>query len=118
MPVKSTKPKTTTVKTADPETPRSAHLLAALPDPEDLARYEKIVPGSANRILELAERQASSRLKFHKLATIGGFIPILLAGALGGILLLTGSELAGLMIVLADIAACAWLKSSNHNQNQ
>jgi uncharacterized membrane protein len=34
-----------------------------LPPPEQLAQYEQIIPGAANRILTLAERQTNHRME-------------------------------------------------------
>lgn len=90
----------------------------ALPEPEELAKYEKIIPGGAERILELAEQdcrhnrelesrqlETSAKLKFLKhLIT---FLLALGAGALGAALLLAGSELAGLLVIVIDAAALA-----------
>ena len=90
----------------------------ALMSAEELAKYEKIIPGGAERILELAEQQAShaqelenrqletsAKLKFLKhLIT---FLLALGAGALGAALLLAGSELAGLLVIVIDAAALA-----------
>lgn len=87
-----------------------------LPAPEELARYEKVVPGGAERILEMAEKQSMHRREMEDksvTAEIRGtkvkqaltFILALAAGVLGGVLLITGSELAGLMVILVDAAA-------------
>lgn len=85
-----------------------------VPSPSDFAKYEKVVPGGAVRVLEMAEKEAEHRravehktveteLRVQKIGLFMGFILALGAGVLGGALLLQGSELAGLMIVLADI---------------
>lgn len=89
-----------------------------LPEPEVLVKYEKIVPGGAERILELAEQQASHAQKLEsrqletsaKLRLVRQIITFLLAlgtGALGAALLLSGSELAGLLVIVIDAAALA-----------
>ena len=96
----------------------SSTLLPALPAPEELAKYEKIIPGGAERILELAEQQASQHnaLEARRLETSVRttrirqamiFVLALSAALLGGALLLQGSELAGLMIVLIDALSVA-----------
>lgn len=114
MPTKTTSSNRTRVKraTSEPESPvpapRPTDLSSALPQAEELAQYEKVVPGGAARILSLAERQAQSNLRLRRFATVGKFLLALGAGLLGGALLLKGSELAGLLIVLADIAACVY----------
>lgn len=87
-----------------------------LPDPEELARYEKVVPGGAERILEMAEKQSSHRREMEERAVsaeIRGarirqaltFVLALATGILGGVLLIAGSELAGLIVILVDAAA-------------
>ncbi len=89
------------------------NLLADLPDPEDLAKYEKIIPGGAERILEMAELQARhqqevevkaviTKARTANLKQVTFFILALAAGVLGGALMLMGSELAGLIIMLID----------------
>lgn len=97
----------------------------ALPEPEELAKYEKIIPGGAERILELAEQQAahhqevearqletSAKLKLVK--QIITFFLALGAGALGAALLLAGSELAGLLVIVIDAAALAAVSLYGH----
>ncbi|MBI1739603.1 MAG: DUF2335 domain-containing protein [Acidobacteriales bacterium] len=37
-----------------------------LPHPEDLAKYEQVLPGSADRIIRMAERQAEHRQNLEK----------------------------------------------------
>ena len=92
--------------------------LSALPAPEELAKYEKIVPGGAERILELAEHQATHRqeVEARRLETAAKatrarqlitFVLALGVAILGGALLLQGSELAGLMIILIDAISVA-----------
>ena len=89
------------------------NLLVDLPDPEDLAKYEKIIPGGAERILEMAELQARhqqevevkaviTKARTANLKQVTFFILALAAGVLGGALMLMGSELAGLIIMLID----------------
>lgn len=96
-----------------------------LPEPEELAKYEKIIPGGAERVLELAEQQAahhqevearqletSAKLKLVK--HIITFFLALGAGALGAALLLAGSELAGLLVIVIDAAALAAVSLYGH----
>ena len=93
-------------------------LLQTLPAPEELARYEKIIPGGAERILELAEEQTShncaiearrleTSVRTTRIRQAMTFILALSAALLGGALLLQGSELAGLMIILIDAISVA-----------
>ncbi len=90
----------------------------ALMSAEELAKYEKIIPGGAERILELAEQQASHAQELEnrqletsaKLKLVRQVITFFLAlgtGALGAALLLAGSELAGLLVIVVDAAALA-----------
>lgn len=43
-----------------------------LPRPEDLAKYDHVVPGSAQRIIAMAERQAAHRQHLEVIAVEGG----------------------------------------------
>lgn len=100
----------------DPET-----LLLAVPDlpsPTLLAEYEKIVPGGAARLLDLAatraqqareleRKTAESQIFLAKFRQAAFFTLALIAGIFGGLLLLSGSELAGLMVILIDAAVIA-----------
>lgn len=87
-----------------------------LPNPEELARYEKVVPGGAERILEMAEKQSmhrremedkavSAEIRGARIKQVLTFVLALATGILGGVLLISGSELAGLMVILVDAAA-------------
>jgi len=97
-------------------TPVTNSIFENLPSPEELAKYEKIVPGGAERLLELAEQHAThqqttesraleAEIKAGRVRAIIGFILAFGAGLLGGTLLLRGSELAGLILILIDAAA-------------
>lgn len=96
--------------------PAASSIFEGLPAPEELAKYEKIVPGGAERLIELAEQRAAHRqaterraleaeVKAGQVRTIIGFVLALSTGILGGMLLLQGSELAGLILILIDAAA-------------
>lgn len=111
--VKPEKAETTRVELAEPTMVR---VMDYLPAPEELARYEKVVPGGAERILEMAEQQSrhrremeersvSAEIRGAKLKQILTFALAFATGVLGGALLITGSELAGLMVLLVDAAA-------------
>ena len=91
-------------------------VLEELPSPEELAKYEKVIPGGAERILEMAENQAryqqeaeqqvlAASVRTERILQAITFVLALVAGGLGGALLLNGSELAGLIIILIDAAA-------------
>lgn len=38
-----------------------------LPDPEDFKKYEEVLPGSANRIMEMAEKNQTHRIELEKI---------------------------------------------------
>lgn len=91
-------------------------VLGILPSAEELAKYEKVIPGGAERILEMAENQAryqqeaeqqvlAASVRTERILQAITFVLALVAGGLGGALLLNGSELAGLIIILIDAAA-------------
>lgn len=91
-------------------------VLEELPSPEELAKYEKVIPGGAERILEIVEQNArhaqeserkivEAEARLARIRQVVELVLALAAGVLGGILLLDGSELAGLIIILMDAAA-------------
>lgn len=95
--------------------PRAA-CIDDLPTPEELAKYEKVIPGGAERILEIAEQNArhqraseeralSAEIRTTRISQAIVCLLALVACILGGMLLLNGSELAGLIIILIDAAA-------------
>lgn len=46
---------------------REVHV-GPIPSPEVMFGYEKVIPGAANRILEMAERQSAHRIELEKIA--------------------------------------------------
>lgn len=46
---------------------RSMHFVGPLPPPEQLGEYEKVLPGAADRIIKMAEDQATHRQKIESL---------------------------------------------------
>lgn len=108
-----------TAQSASATTSKSVQAVTlALPEPEELSKYEKIIPGGAERILELAEQQSAHARELEdrqletsaKLKLVKQVITFFLAlgtGALGAALLLDGSELAGLLVIIIDAAALA-----------
>jgi uncharacterized membrane protein len=86
-----------------------------LPHPEALERYNQIVPGSAERIIKLAETQHDHRLEIEKsvidsgiaaqkLGTILGFI-LAMTAILGGVFLIyVGKESTGITSIIAALA--------------
>ena len=122
----TTKSKTTTTLTSQAATrPQRTRVAAGvatlhslspnLPEPEELAKYEKIIPGGAERILELAEqqfeqegtlaaRELEARVRTTRIKQLITFVLTLAGIALGSALLLQGSELAGLLVIIIDAA--------------
>ena len=87
-----------------------------LPPPQTLAEYERLCPGTASRILAMAEGQSQHRQELEKQVVVSncrsqdrgpilGFI--LAAGVIviGGYLILQGKELTGLSALVAALAA-------------
>ena len=89
-----------------------------LPRPEDLAEYEKTVPGAAERIIAMAERQAEHRQALERVVVEGGarnahqglwlgFIISLVVLGLGTTLVLTGHEVVGATVMALDVVSLA-----------
>lgn len=85
-----------------------------LPDPEFLEKYEKILPGSADRILSIIEKQIQHRqdlqnkkLRKHHIETrlgqILGFIIGIFAISAGSYTALQGAEIPGGFIGTAGV---------------
>lgn len=95
-----------------------------IPTPEAFSKYEKVIPGGAERILEMAEERSRHDIELEKkiLATdvrmakteqILLYLLSTVAFGLGGALLIMGKEVAGLVVILAAVALLAgkiWLK--------
>jgi uncharacterized membrane protein len=89
-----------------------------LPPPDALARYDQIVPGAAERIIAMAEKQAEHRQKLESTVVKGNtssqtrgtwfaFI-ISMTAICGGIWLIHGGKSAtGLATIITDLAALA-----------
>jgi uncharacterized membrane protein len=87
-----------------------------LPPPEELAKYEQILPGSANRIISMAEEQSSHRRDLEK-TVIGANVRtqtwglvsafIIAMTAIGGGIWLSakGMSGAGLTSIITALAA-------------
>lgn len=91
---------------------------AQIPTPEAFAKYEKVIPGGAERILEMAEQRAQHDIELERkiLATdirmaraeqIMLYLLSIVAFGLGGTLLIMGKEVAGLIVILAAVALLA-----------
>jgi uncharacterized membrane protein len=89
-----------------------------LPPPEQLRSYEEVLPGSADRILSMAERQANHRQDLERTTVeggnrrswwglwIGGGI-VLAVLALSGVLISEGHGLEGTVLGSVDLASLA-----------
>jgi uncharacterized membrane protein len=94
------------------------HFSGPLPPPEALARYNEVIPGGAERILAMAERQSAHRealeskvvnanASSQKMGSTYAFILSLVA-VVGGVWLIhDGKSVTGLATILADLAALA-----------
>lgn len=90
--------------------------MGPLPKPDDLARYEEIVPGAARAIIEMAQQQAGHRRELEHAVIFGdsrrsylglllGFIVAmtLLVGAI--VLGLNGHDAAAIALGTVDVAS-------------
>jgi uncharacterized membrane protein len=100
-----------------------------LPPPETLGQYEERVPGSAERIIAMAERQATHRQSLEKKIVDAGcqnerFGQILAAGIavtgiiVGAVLVSQGKSLAGFTAMLGPLAAIVALFFYGKHQQQ
>jgi len=80
-----------------------------LPSPEQLVKYDEVVPGAARRIMEAADEQrkhriaiekqvVSSQMKESNRGQIMGFIIALIGLSLGSFLVYSGHDVAGASI--------------------
>lgn len=87
-----------------------------LPDPEDLAHYDRVLPGAADRIVSMAERQAGHRQQLEqiavradlRLATMGmvlGYIAFVTAMGFATYLLINDKPIEGLVSLVVAIGA-------------
>ena len=52
--------------------------LGPLPHAQDFAEYDKILPGAANRILKMAEREQSTRMRLRWADWLANFVAMIL----------------------------------------
>lgn len=94
----------------------SSTFVGPLPPPGQLKAYNEIVPGSAERMLAMAERQAAHRQELERDAVMGGsrrswlglwlgFAIAVIVLALGGLLVLTDHDAAGTILMGVDLVA-------------
>lgn len=96
----------------------SASYSGPLPPAEQMRQYEDILPGSANRILSMAERQEAHRHELEKLTVQEatnrswwglrlGFVLAVMIIAIGAAAIFTGHTPEGLTAILAPTAILA-----------
>lgn len=89
-----------------------------LPHPTILENYDRIMPGAAERILGMAERQSTHRQEIEKdvirsevfkarVGTVLGFVLILVAIIAGTWLILQDKQISGLVTIVTAISAPA-----------
>ena len=86
-----------------------------IPPAHELRQYEKVLAGSADRILKMAEKQQQHRHKLEEKTVVVNsksalrgqilsFALLMLLGILGFVLLLHGKDFSGLVLALASLA--------------
>lgn len=86
-----------------------------IPSAREFAKYEEVVPGSADRILRMAEEQSKHRREIEKQVVrasiknsqrgqLIGFVITMIVLGISVWLLATGRELAGFGTILLDLA--------------
>lgn len=89
-----------------------------LPSPDHLRGYEEVVPGSANRIITMAESQSAHRQEIEKIAVKGGnsrswwglwlgFVLSVMVLGLSAGLILAGDQVAGTVLGSVDLVSLA-----------
>ncbi|MBR1754967.1 MAG: DUF2335 domain-containing protein [Bacteroidaceae bacterium] len=100
-----------------------------LPAPEDFETYEKVLPGSTDRILTMTEKSLDSRISNEKTiietrlkqsgrGQILGFILALFFGAMALVLALTNHEALAGIIATGDIISLAIIFVLNREPRQ
>lgn len=90
--------------------------VSGIPSPADLAGYESVLPGAAERLIAMAERQSASRQELMKIELTGGlrirargqamaFILALGAIIAGFILIFSGKSSEGFSTIIASVVA-------------
>ena len=74
-----------------------------IPPPEALQKYEDLVPGAANRILEMAEGQTAHRIQIEKTVVRGDSWRSFLGLIFGFIVSMTGSSAAFILSTMGMI---------------
>lgn len=85
-----------------------------IPPALELGKYENVLPGAANRILKMAEKQSAHRqelenkmleanIKAEKVGQLLGFIIFGLAIIAGFVLIMFGKDIVGLVALISSI---------------
>jgi uncharacterized membrane protein len=96
----------------------SAFYTGPLPPADQIRAYEEVLPGSADRILSMAERQQEHRQSLEKVTIEGdakrswwgmrlGFVIAVLVVGVGAGAIFTGHALAGFAVIVAQAAMLA-----------
>jgi uncharacterized membrane protein len=113
---KSEKPKMLKVKKARrPVVSVTEHFSGPLPPPSALQAYEKAHPGAAERILKMAEEQATHRQTLErkvvesnifneKAGMVLGFVLLISLMSIGAVLVYSGKKVEGLAALLSSPA--------------
>ena len=75
--------------------------------PETLRDYEAILPGSAERILDLAEREQMHRARLKRWIRVCGFVLVLALTALSAYFVSLGFAWEAVVVLCAGIAGAA-----------
>lgn len=74
-----------------------------LPDPEDLAKYDQIIPEGADRIMKMAEHQSAHRIEIEKVVISSQQVQS------------QRGQNFGLVIAIVGIGASVFLAMNGHN---
>lgn len=107
------------------------HFQGPVPPPSLLAGYDKIVPGAADRIISMTEKQLEHRLnienkvieskiKDSKLGMILGFFVATFVIAVGGMAIYMGKDLLGASAIITVIAGLVgtFVYATNSNKKE
>lgn len=107
------------------------HFQGPVPHPMILAQYDEIVPGAADRILSMAEKQLEHRLGIEnkaidskirdsKLGMVLGFIIAACVVGVGGMAIYMGKDLLGASTIVTVIAGLVgtFVYATNSNRKE
>ncbi len=86
---------------------RAAYYSGPLPPPAMMREYEAILPGSADRILSLAERQQKQRALYENRGMLFGFLAVLVLMGLSAFLASLGLASASVAVIIGGIVSGA-----------